>query len=79
MLVFGDYPSTMIEVVNVPLYKGFSHIVGLLLIVIWAIFFFCGMVDSFHVIGVFVCALYYPIPIYDLAHDLKKIVCSKDE
>lgn len=72
VLVFGDDPRSVVEVVYVPLYQGFGHLCGLGLVIVWAILFFSVMIDGVLIVGVFVSAFNYPISVCCLAHAILK-------
>ena len=70
MLVFCDYPGSVVEVVYVLLYKAFCHASGLYLCIKGTVFNFRAVIYGILVVGVFMTALYYPISVCDLAHSI---------
>ena len=70
VLLFGDDPRSMIEVVYVALDEALGHVGGLLFCV-WTMFFLSAVVYGFLVVGVFVCALDHPVTICDFTHFLQ--------
>ena len=58
----------MVEVIYVTLYQRFGHVSCLTFVSIWTMFFFSAMIYCVLVVGILVCALYYPIPVCDFAH-----------
>ena len=72
VLVFGDHPRSVVEVVYVPLYQGFGHLCGLGLVIVWTVFLFCVMIDGVLIVGVFVSSFDHPISVCCLAHAILK-------
>ena len=72
VLVFGDDPRSVVEVVYVPLYQGFGHLCGLGLVIVWSILFLCDMIYGVLIVGIRVCALDYPVSVCELAHAILK-------
>jgi len=67
VLLFDNNPRSVIEVVYVALDETLGHVGGLLFCV-WTMFFLSAVIYGFLVVGVFVCALDYPVTICDFTH-----------
>ena len=61
-------PSPVIKVVYVLLYQTFCHACGLYLVLEGTVLCLCDVIYCVLVVGIFVCALYYPIFVCDFTH-----------
>ena len=82
--MFRYDPRSMVEVIYVTLYQRFGHLCCFGLVIIWTIFFLCAVIYCALIHGIFVCALYYPIPVCDFAHFISvwcnrkwKLMCKR--
>ena len=67
VLLFGDHPRTVVEVVYVALYQALGHVRGLLFVV-GTVFPLAGLVHGADVIGVVVATFHHPVPVSGSAH-----------
>ena len=67
VLLFGDHPSTVIEVIYVVLYQALGPVGGLLFGV-GTVFSLAGLVQCGDVIGIVVATFHHPVPVGGSAH-----------
>jgi hypothetical protein len=67
VLLFGDHPRTVVEVVYVALYQALGHVSGLLFVV-GTMLPLAGLIHGADVIGVVVASFHHPVSVGAPAH-----------